>query len=207
MKKICIIGQGGHSKVIEDILLSLKEYEIGAYLDDRFIDTKHQNGTLYGPISLVNQLISNSHFSFIVAIGNNEIRKKIVETLKIPYDRYALLIHRSAIISPTASIGLGTVVMPGAIINADTQVGQHAIINTGVIVEHENRIGNFVHLSPNATLTGNVQVDEGSHIGAGVTIIPNISIGNWCIVGAGATVIRDVGEFKKVAGTPAKSIE
>ena len=37
---IAIIGKGGHSKVIEDIILSNNEYEIVGYLDDRYEDVK-----------------------------------------------------------------------------------------------------------------------------------------------------------------------
>ena len=36
--KIAMIGKGGHSKVIKDIILSNKEYEIVGYLDDQYED-------------------------------------------------------------------------------------------------------------------------------------------------------------------------
>ena len=38
--KIAIIGNGGHSKVIKDIILSNKEYEIVGYFNDIYEDVK-----------------------------------------------------------------------------------------------------------------------------------------------------------------------
>lgn len=204
MKEICIIGLGGHSKVIKDIILSLNSYEIIAYLDDRFDSLEHKEGVIYGPVSSAKKLASKSNTLFVIAIGNNVVRKRIVEELSLPSENYAVLVHPSAIVSPSASIGFGTVIMPRSVINANTTIGNHTIINTGAIVEHDNNIADFAHISPNATLTGTIKVGEGTHIGAGATVIPNTTIGSWSVVGAGATVTRDVLANKKVMGIPAK---
>ena len=207
MKEICIVGLGGHSKVIRDIILSLNSYKIVAYLDDKFDCLEYREEAIYGPISSAKKLTSESDILFIVAIGNNVVRKRIIDEINLPSTKYAVLVHPSAIVSPSTSIGYGTVIMPGSVINANTIVGNHAIINTGAIVEHDNNIADFAHISPNATLTGTVRVGEGTHIGAGATVIPNTTIGSWSVVGAGATVTRDVLANKKVIGTPAKSVE
>jgi acetyltransferase EpsM len=206
MKKICVIGQGGHSKVVIDIILSLKEYEIIACLDDKFSGETQKNGILYGPLSLAKQLEKDEEIGFVIAIGSNKARKKVVSKLSLPAGRYPVLVHPSAVISPSCSIGNGTVIMPKCVVNASSIIGNHAIINTGSVVEHDNTLGCYVHVSPNATLTGEVAVGEGSQIGAGASIIPGIRIGRWSIVGAGSTVIHPVPDLDKVAGTPAKSI-
>ena len=60
------------------------------------------------------------------------------------------------VVSPSAKIGSGTVVMASAVINADAEIGNHVIINTNAVVEHDSKISDFVHISPSATLTGAV---------------------------------------------------
>ena len=55
-------------------------------------------------------------FPFIVSIGNCKIRKMIVERLDC---EFATAIHPFAIISPTAVIGEGTVVIQGDVIQTE----------------------------------------------------------------------------------------
>ncbi|WP_078595878.1 acetyltransferase [Evansella clarkii] len=203
--KIVLIGQGGHSKVIKDIILSAEENEIAAYLDDKFSELKTVEQSITGPTEAAADLISYwGDVKFIIAIGSNSVRKKMKERLNLPDEYYATVIHRTACISYSAIIGRGTVIMPNAVVNADSQIGNHAIINSCAVVEHDNCIGNYTHISPNATLAGNVTVEEGVHIGSGATVIPGKTIRQWAVIGAGATVINDVPQYRTAVGVPAK---
>jgi acetyltransferase EpsM len=204
--KIAVIGRGGHSKVISDMILSNEGLDIVGYLDDKYEDVKRIEYTYYAPISSAKRLIEYfKDIMFVMAIGDNRLRQLIVRRLKLPEEYYIKLIHQSAVISPSATIGNGTVVMPNSVINADTKVGLHSIINTGSVIEHDCIIGDYSHVCPGVTLTGAVHLDEGAFIGAGATVIPNIKIGEWTIVGAGATVIHDISSHCTAVGTPAKS--
>ncbi|UPG64506.1 acetyltransferase [Metabacillus endolithicus] len=205
--KIVIIGQGGHSKVINDIISLSNEHEIIGYLDDKYEDFSITNKGIRGPISAAFKAIEyNKKINFVIGIGNNKKRKEIFEYLELPLELFATLIHQSAIISPNVKIGKGTVIMANTIINSDAYIGHHSIINSGSIIEHDNRIGDFVHVSPNATLTGNVKIDKGVHIGAGTTIIPGIQVGESTIIGAGATVTKNIPANCIAVGVPAKII-
>ncbi|KKK38726.1 acetyltransferase [Mesobacillus campisalis] len=206
MKQLCVIGQGGHSKVIIDIIIAMKKYQIAACLDDKYPGTSKRKGILYGPVSLAEELSKEESMGFVIAIGCNKTRKKLFSELGLPIERFPVLVHPAAVVSPSSIIGGGTVVMPNSTINACAAIGNHAIINTGSVVEHDSLLGNYVHVCPNATLTGNVEAGEGAQIGAGAAIIPGIRIGRWSIVGAGSTVIHPVPDHEKVAGAPAKSI-
>ena len=146
---------------------------------------------------------SETHVSepLIISIGSNRVRKRISERYPIEYGK---AIHPQAIISPTVTIGRGTVVMHNALIQADTKIGDHCIINSASSIDHECVIGDFVHISPHATLCGNVHVGEGSWIGAGAVVIPGIRIGRWCTIGAGSVVIRDIPDGVTAYGNPCK---
>ncbi|MGM8364848.1 acetyltransferase [Virgibacillus sp. W0181] len=206
MKKVIIIGDGGHSKVIRDMILYRKEYEIAAVLDDKYACISKRNGGLYGPLSYFYKF-KEKNIKVIIAIGNNAVRKKIATQLNLKSKHYMTLIHPTATISPTVSIGYGTVVMPHAVVNTESSIGEHCIINTGAIVEHESHIGSYVHISPNATLTGEVKVEEGTHIGAAATIIPGRTIGRWSVIGAGAAVIKSIPAYSTAVGCPARMVK
>jgi acetyltransferase EpsM len=201
---IVLIGIGGHSKVIRDLILSQKNNEIIGYLDGKYKDFRLVDNIFFGPILSAKRICGNFiDIKFVIAIGDNKIRKKIAQQINLPEEYYATLVHKSAVVSPTAKIGKGTVVMPNTVINADAEIGQHTIINTGSVIEHDCMIGDFAHVSPGATLTGAVQLEEGVSIGAGATIIPNIKIGKWSVIGAGATVIHPIPPNCTAVGIPA----
>ncbi|TVY05651.1 acetyltransferase [Paenibacillus cremeus] len=207
--ELVIIGAGGHSKVIQDMIHCVSDLcEIRAILDDKYDVLSSVHGIYEGPIASANYLHSvNSNLKFVIAIGNNRIRRLLAKKLGLPDDAYISLIHPTAVVSPSARIGSGTVVMPNAVINADAIIGRHAIINTGAIVEHDNAIGDYVHVAPHATLTGSVTAEEGSMIGAGATVIPGRTIGEWAIIGAGASVINNISPQSTAVGTPAVIIK
>lgn len=205
MKNIVVIGDSGHSKVIVDIINESKKMQVSAKLDDKYNETFIINGVLKGPISYLHKLIKDDpNIGVIIGIGSNEVRKKLVSLLGLKRDFYITAIDQSAKISPSAKIGLGTVVMPGSIINAEAVIGDHVIVNSGAIIEHDCNIDNFVHISPRATLTGGVKVGEGTQVGAGAVVIPTKTIGSWSMIGAGAVVINDFGNQVLTVGIPAK---
>lgn len=203
--RIIILGNGGHSKVIQEMAYSLN-HEIIAILDDKFTVEVRDNDMVYGPLTAIKKYL-NDQVKVVIAIGNNEIRNKIVSLLNINRDQYLSIIHPTAVVSPSAIIGNGTVVMPKAVINTGARIGDHCIINTSSVVEHDNTIGDYSHISPNATLTGNVEIDVGVHIGASATIIPNIKIGKWSVIGAGSTVLENISPCSCAVGSPARIIK
>ena len=204
--RVVIIGDGGHSKVIQEMVRTLK-YNIIAILDDKYKNSvRNVNDITYAPISELDKLIDSDVF-IVVAIGDNKIRRNLVQKTKKLTKNFLTIIHPKAVISPTAKIGDGTVIMPKAVVNADAIIEDHCIINTGAIIEHDNKICEFAHISPSATLAGNVEVGSGTHLGAASTIIPGIVVGSWSVIGAGSTVIRNIPSYCKAVGSPTRIIE
>ena len=202
MQKVILVGSGGHSKVIADIIGLSDNYKLCGYLDQKYDKREVANGLIFDDIDNFKQYIED--YYFFIAIGDNKIRKKIYDTLNLPDEKYVTLIHPSVVIGSNVNIGKGTVVMGNAVINASTNIGNQCIINTLASVGHDININDFVHISPNSTLTGGVTVGSYTQIGAGSTIIPCINIGTNCMVGAGSTVISNIEDNKLAVGSPAK---
>lgn len=205
MRKLILIGDGGHSKVIKDIVAEMKEIELFAILDDSYNSIIERNGVIYSNTRYL-ESINKKDYVYCLAIGSNNIRKRLYNKFNIPINYYVTLIHPSAVISRSATIGHGTVVMPNAVINADAEIGNHCIINTGSIIEHDNKLADYVHISPNATLSGTVSVGEGTHIGSAAVVVPGKKIGSWSIIGAGTVIIDDIEDKVTAVGVPGKVI-
>lgn len=206
MRKVVLVGHGGHAKVVHDVIRSSVEFEVVAFLDDKYECVQLHDGITTGPIMHAMNLIKNWNPSFFVAIGQNNIRANLVQFLRKKGASFGTFIHPSAFVSPSASLGAGTVVMPGAVVNAAANVGQHVIVNSCAVVEHDSFVGDFAHVSPGACVAGGAIIGEFAHIGLNATILPQKIVGNYSIVGAGAVVLEDVESGSNVVGIPAKKI-
>lgn len=190
-----LYGASGHAKVIIDIL------EANGRKIDFIVDDDPSLTDLLGYEVRRN---TGEYDEAIVSVGSCEIRKKVVESLKV--GKYATSIHPSAVVSPRATIEDGTVVMQGAIVQSCTKIGKHCIVNTGASVDHDCEIGDYVHVAPHATVLGGVKVGACSWIGAGAVVKQYITIGKNCLIGAGAVLLHDVPDGTTVVGVPAKEI-
>jgi sugar O-acyltransferase (sialic acid O-acetyltransferase NeuD family) len=203
MKKLLIIGAGGHGKVVADTAV-----EAGHWHDIYFLDDNIKNFP-YKIIGKINQLPNfvTQFPEIIVAIGDNKRREELLLLSKnLGYD-IATVIHPTACVSTHAIVEKGSVVLAKSVINAFSKIGFGCIINTGAVVDHDCTLDHYVHISPNATLAGGVIINKYSWIGAGSTIIEKINIGYNVIIGAGTVVIHDVSDDVVAVGVPAKIIK
>ncbi len=198
MSDLIIIGGGGHAKVIIDIAKQ-NGYNVLGFLDD---DIKVCELLGYKRLGSISDCVNySSEVSFFIAIGNNKIRKEIFSKYSL---NYATLIHPSAIIGPSVSIGEGTVVMAGVVINASAKIGKHSIVNTACVVEHDVVIGDFTMLAPHSTVCGFTKIGSDCWIGAGVTVNNVIKICDGVTIGSGGVVIKDIEKAGTYAGVPAR---
>lgn len=209
MKKIVLIGGGGHCKVVIDIIKNIREYDIVGITEKKIDADKVLDVPIIGDDSVLKNIYkSGVEYAFISlgAIDNVKLREKLYKKVKNIGFKVPKLIHKSAVVSPYAKIGEGTCVMAGAVINAGVKVGNNSIINTGSIIEHDCIIGDNVQISPGAILAGNIKVKNNSLIGMGSNIIQGVTIGENVTIGAGAVVINDIPDNLVAVGMPAKII-
>lgn len=200
MKRLLILGGGGHGRVVADIA------RLNGYEDIGFLDDSADCGPLpfprLGKCEDAVRYVADS--DFIVAIGNAAVRRNFQERIAAAGGNPVTLIHPRAVVASSAVIGRGSVVMAGAVINPDARIGGGVIVNTAGTVDHDCEVGDFVHVSVGAHLCGTVKVGSGTWIGAGATVINNISICGNCMIGAGAVVVRDIRQPGTYVGIPAR---
>lgn len=210
MRKMVIIGGGGHAKVLISVLKRKEEFTIIGYTD------RKDNGTILGIPYLgtddaLNAILSdNPSCSAAIGIGGviiSERRKEIVRKLEsIGFDLPPIT-SRGAIVNECVEMGQGTVVFDGAVINSGTVIGQYSILNTNSTVDHDCRIGDYVHIAPGVTISGDTRIGNNAFIGAGATIIQGITIAEDCLIGAGAVVVDDCLIPGTYVGVPARRMK
>lgn len=193
-----IFGAGGHAKVVRSILSACGE-QVDGLFDDNWEHIGWPDQCIarpYDPWLMRTEKL-------IIAIGDNLVRRQVAERVVHSFGQAA---HPTAIVDSSVQLGDGVVIVHHAVVQAGSRVGNHAIINTGAIVDHESILENFTHIGPGATLCGGVRIGECTLVGAGSVVLPGICIGKGCVIGAGSVVVRDVPDFAKVSGNPARVI-
>jgi acetyltransferase EpsM len=214
MTKCIVIAAGGHAREIAAYLLDdlgTSDRFVGAF-DDAFSEPIPWHGShLIGAINdLPAFCASHPEVSYIIAVGNNSIRKKIalrIEAMAIPNLAPFTVRHSSAWTGHAVSVGEGSLLAPNSIVTTAAKIGRHCILNVKASVSHDCEIGDFCNINPNATLCGDVKLGEGCYVGAGATIIEKRKIGAWTTIGAGAVVTQDLPDGVTAVGIPARIIK
>lgn len=193
---VILYGAGGHCKVVIDIL-NILGIKIDKIIDDHPSSSEFLGIKLSQPKSLYDE-------SLIITIGDCKTRKTIASTINT--DKYITVIHPSAIVSPSAKIGKGSVIVHGAIIQAEARVGNHCIVNTKASVGHDVTINDFVHIASGATICGGSTIGECTWLGAGSVVKQGVSIGKNCMIGVGSVVVNDIPNNVVAYGNPCKVI-
>ena len=193
-------GAGGHGTVVADAALCAG-FDLLGFLDD---------GRAFGDVLPLGKVLggtgwwrANPGVGVAVAVGDNVTRQRLLKALISDGVEPTRVVHPSAVVSRTASLGPGVAILALAVINPGARVGAGAIINSGAVVEHDVRVGDGAHVASNATLAGAASLGELSLLGSGACVLPGISIGEHSIVGAGAVVTRDIPARCVCRGVPA----
>lgn len=203
-------GSAGHAKVLAS-LIALRGGRVIALFDS---DPQSHSSLAGVPLIIgesgfvhwIKAVWNPKELRGLAAIGGNRGRDRL--TVQELFRTYGLriepLVHPSASVCATASLGAGTQVLAQAVVAADARVGEACLINHRAAVDHECIIEDGVHLAPGSTLCGCVKVGNNVMIGAGAVVLPRVNIGARTIVGAGAVVTRDLRADVIAFGNPAR---
>lgn len=179
MKKIILIGGGGHCKSCIDAIESTGLYSITG-----IIDLPENLGKLVAgyPVIGCNKDIhslirdNNEFLITIGSIGDPSKRAELFNLVKLQGGSLATICAATAYISKTAKLGEGTIVLHQAMVNAAAVVGANCIINTKALVEHDAVIGNNCHISTGSIVNGGTIVGENTFYGSGAVSKQYITI-------------------------------
>lgn len=156
MNDLVLYGNGGHAKVIKD-LVQKQGREVSYCFD------------LQHPYD--EQVLEKARL--LIAIGQNDLRKKIAKEVK--HD-FAILIHPTAVIAEDVEIGEGSVVLAHAVIQAGSKIGKHCIVNANVVIDHDVKVHDFVNIYPGAYVGGGCIITESTVIEPNQVVPRNTTI-------------------------------
>ena len=209
-QRIVIVGSSGHAKVVAEIVEREAKCTIAGLIDSfRPAGESAFGYRILGSEQVLGALVASDGVTgAVIAIGDNWQRARMARSIAQLAPRLAFVsaVHPSAAVARDASLGTGSVVMPGAVINPGARLGQHCIVNTGATVDHDCTLADFASLAPGAVLGGTVELGECAAVMLGAQIIHGRRIGAHAVVGAGALVLEDVAAHTVAYGAPARLV-
>jgi len=133
-------------------------------------------------------------------------RKQIIGGLGVPANRFTSVIHPSARISPSATVGYNVLIMAGVVVTSNAVISNHVCILPNTVIHHDVVIGEWTLIGSNVTIAGGTIVGDNCYIGSGSSIMNGLQIGSGALVGLGSNVIRNVQANAKVVGNPARDL-
>ena len=212
MKKLVILGGSGIGMIAASIANDIGYYEVLGFLNDVIPKGgkigKYRKIEVLGKTNEINYFIEKENIFFFIGYVGMQNEKKVYEKiihLNIPRQRFATLIHPTAIIPRGyCDIGYGVLMSPLSQLSPDTTVSDNCILLPNSFLGHDSTMDQFAHIATNGVVGANVHIGKAVHVGSNATIREKIKIGDFSLVGAGSMVLNDVPENSIVVGNPAK---
>lgn len=208
MYNVIIVGAGGCAREIyywANDTFFIDDYIIKGFLSYNQKDLEGYNIKV-GIIGNDDNYKIEENDRFIIAIGNIDIKKRVVNRLKKRGAKFISLIHPTALIIPTAKIGEGVVICPHCLISDNAQLGNFVMMNINSICGHDGKVGKYCILSPYAILNGFAILEDEVFLGTHATVAPYKRVGYRSKVSANSVVMRNIPPNKIVFGVPGKAI-
>lgn len=187
-----IYGGGGFSRILIDLLKQTCTYRLKGIVDMKYPELKEVAGTaVIGDDSSLEMLLKQGINKTVNAV-DFPYRSQVYEKLKQRGFELLNLVHRTAMIEPTVTMGEGNLIFAGAMVGSEAVIGNDCVINAGAIVNHECVISDNCHIASGAVLAGCVTVGENTLIGQGCTIYQRVTIGKNVVIQNGCHVFKNV---------------
>jgi len=215
MKKIILLGASGGCVDILDAIFDINgasrndKYDVVGFLDDRkdLLGKTILGAEVLGPFSSISNY-PDCHF--VTGIGSPENywrREKIIQSLNVEMERFVTLIHPTASISSSATIGRGSVIFQNVTITTNVKIGTQVLILPNSVVSHDAVVGDYSILNAGVCLASSVRVARSSYIGSNSSVRQGIGIGARSLVGMGSVVVKDIKKNEVVVGNPGRFLK
>jgi sugar O-acyltransferase (sialic acid O-acetyltransferase NeuD family) len=210
--RIVILGTGGNSVDILDTVHDFNDasdrlaYDCVGFLDDNEVlwGSLRFGAKVLGPLVAAKDL-DDCHFVNGIGAPTNYLKKAaIIAKTGLASDRFVTIVHPTASVSRTATLGRGTVVFQHATITSNVRIGDHVVILPNSVVSHDVVVGDYACIAGGACVSGGVRIGTACYIGTNSSIIGGVELGDGCLVGMGSVVLDDVPAGSVVVGNPAR---
>lgn len=211
-KPLIIIGGSGHGSVIEACIKDnrkhgFNEWDLKGFCND--YDMEVDGFPVLGNLKDIPLLLKNGFYFIwgIHLIANNVKTLELYNSLAIPKDRLATVIHHTAFIDDSVVIEPGCLVMYNAYIAPRTHLGESTMIKANTNIGHDVIIGKCSHIAMGSIVVSCVKIGTCSDVAVGSTVLANVNIGDCSMLGAASLATHSIPDGEIWVGSPAKYLK
>jgi sugar O-acyltransferase (sialic acid O-acetyltransferase NeuD family) len=209
-RPLLIVGCGGLAREAAEAVRALNAARPRWLLRGFLDDDPSRRGTEVGGLPVLGPTgLAHEHPEAAVAIAtgrpdNYVSRRAIADRLQLDESRYATIVHPTATVGDTCSVGPGSILLAHVDLTADVSIGAHVAVMPQVVVPHDTYVGDFVTIASGVRVGGSCRLGEGAYVGAGACLRQELRVGQWAMVGMGSVLTRDVPPARLWRGVPAR---
>lgn len=208
MDELILIAASGLAREVAQTVEEARTHRIIGIIDD---DPDLEGSEISGipVLGTGDELDRHRDAEIVICAGRGASRRRIADRLvaqRVDPRRFTTIIHPSAQIPRSCSIGRGTVVLANAVMTADVRIGRHVVVMPNVTLTHDDAIGDFATLCAGVSLAGLVTIGDGAYIGANASVREYVQVGIDAVLGMGAVLLCDLPDGETWAGTPASAL-
>ena len=210
LKNIAIYGAGGFGREVACLINKINAVEptwnlVGFFDDGVEKDTQISH---FGPVLGGMQELNAWQYQInvVVAIGNPNTVKKVVEKIDNANVEFPNLFHPSTdfLDKESFSIGMGNIVQSNCIFSCDVKIGNFNVFNGSVVLGHDVSMGSFNTLMPAVRVSGGVSMGDCNFFGVNSMILQLLKIKDNVRLAAGSVLMTKPKENSLYMGVPAK---
>jgi sugar O-acyltransferase (sialic acid O-acetyltransferase NeuD family) len=212
VRDLLLVGASGFARETAEAVFALNSgdpsWHLLGFLDD---DASRHGTSIHGVPVLgpIEQVHDHPDAAVVLCTGRPDdyvSRRRIAERLRLAEERYATIVHPTAVVGASCRIGAGSVVLSHADLTADVVVGRHVEIMPHVVLTHDVQVDDWATIASGVLVGSTCRIGCGAYLGSGARMREGISVGERAMVGMGAIVTRDVPAERLWFGAPAKDV-
>lgn len=204
--QVIVVGAGGFGREVHHWLsscLSPDDFTFKGFVD--------QKSDALAGFGLSERVIGHpDHYQpdlddrFVLAIGDMASRRRTVESLLSRGANFVSVVHPSAVVARSATVGSGAVIYPYAVVSNNAILHDYAHLSLFASVGHDAHVGRYCLLAPYATVNGFSILEDEVYMSTHSTVVPEKRVGRNSTISANSAVLQDAPANSFVFGVTCK---
>ena len=207
---LAVYGTGGSGREVHEIAGAVdpshERWERIVFVDD-VTEARELYGSQIMPFEELRSLLGPEEVEFVIAVGEPSSRELLFERVEAAGYGFATIVHPSAFVSPSATLGRGVFVKMQSIVSSDAVLEDNVFLQADVIVGHDVRVGRHTQVSAFSHIAGHATLGARCYLGVRASVREECQMGDDVVLAMGAVVMEKRVPSRVLAmGNPAKYV-
>lgn len=208
--RLLLLGASGFGRevlwVVDDIRAERGGVDVVGFLDDDVDGARVRLAALGVDLPVLGPIRGHAPRAgdaFFCAIGRARARLAVAEALRERGAEFMTLVHPSARVHPSVSVGAGVLLSPLTTLEPNSRVGDFVVLNSSAAVRADAVVEDGCFVGAHCEVMSGAYLARGAFLGGHVSVECGVRVGAFATVGSGSAVRHPVPPEASALGVPA----